>query len=377
MQKYTKTCTFFPLIAKIKFNKLQTDFTRANLLILSSQFSTKAKRYLGGNLSFETWVLQTGNYETDQQAMSVAQELGVPIVVKMIKPTLINTTFQGSMGNLYAKYFGMSGLSTSDKMPKYVIAASNMAIPACLEIKQKSNKKSYVAFLGKPNCFLGKMDLIMMSLADKMLIRRLGPAIAARGNIFFSKLPIAVSKIHNQSAENQDSKAVNNNTIANFENEMPYSKLAKTNPDLINIYDATQENIDATNTKIQRKDKQIYLKFMNKADKILVTPESLITISSAISLKKPVYVINQEGTSKILRQYHHYLSSHGLVKRLYLGSNSLYSYMLDNPTQEADKFSITSVARPKSEAKFIDLKLEAQSIKRFAELILRNSGEKK
>ncbi|PVU84756.1 hypothetical protein BB559_007431 [Furculomyces boomerangus] len=135
------------------------------------------------------------------------------------------------------------------------------------------------------------------------------------------------------------------------------SKVFKSNPDNVKLF-------DYSNTSIQ--DKNSYLKSMAEAEKVLISADNLIALSTAIELKKQVYIIGQENTSSLLRNQYQQLVKMGIAKRFYLEGSGEFGYMLDFDIDKIDSFSATSIQSVTNYTKI----QKNDTAKRFAEFIV-------
>ncbi|PVZ97743.1 hypothetical protein BB558_006290 [Smittium angustum] len=345
-------------------------------------YSSKSgiNRYRGRDLVSETWILKTGDFETDVQAEIVAEEIGLPIKSKFLKTSYASFGFPSFITNFLGKRFGVTGLKfDSEKIPKFVVAANNEAVPACLYIKNKSNNKAFTehgfsfVVLGsknatKENIFYSKFSLPLISPNTKI-------GTSSHKNtktcaVFISNCyHPAFYKMENNESKNLASDL--NRIIKDFGYDLEIylskstpkqvksdiSKVFKSNPDNVKLF-------DYSNTSIQ--DKNSYLKSMAEAEKVLISADNLIALSTAIELKKQVYIIGQENTSSLLRNQYQQLVKMGIAKRFYLEGSGEFGYMLDFDIDKIDSFSATSIQSVTNYTKI----QKNDTAKRFAEFIV-------
>ncbi|PVV00428.1 hypothetical protein BB560_003873 [Smittium megazygosporum] len=316
---------------------------------VSIQYSTKSLRYVSSDLLPETWVLRTGHVESDQQALNIASKLKLPVVEKVIKPTL--GKFGPGISGRPNLFYSQLPIPTLYETGRGLGSSSPQNSTTQLISQNKKDKYRNGVFFYLSNgthpesCSITKEDVLKLE-KDIMDIF----------NVYKFRLNIFIPNSTNDHVRQLSLLG----TAAN--------------PSHVKVFEEPQ-SVDKAKKESHSESSEIYKSFIESSNLVITTADSLVTVSTGIFLKKPVYIINQESTSKLLRQFYQRTNLQGLTKRFYLESSSSYQYMIDSNTKDYDEFSITSISNSSDSAEFFDLRSDVASTKNFADFMIKKFNE--
>ncbi|KAJ1725085.1 hypothetical protein LPJ53_000736 [Coemansia erecta] len=334
------------------------------------------------------WVLSNGNILDDLKTTRLAQALGIPFETKQISSSWLSSAAHRHLTNIRS-IFSASPSDTlhylenapSDSLPRIAIAASDEALPALLEIKQRTRDQAVSVYLGLPNTKLTDIDALVLSRLDQMRLRHLGPARANLENSISTMLPLSgatTQSLHEvaQSGSNRliavcigsglepagyqllsddiDTLAdgllqvagtspvrillsgkmhsgiksmVESRLIRRLLSSSTDSNGTSHPPVNLEVLDYSQPGHPSPET------------VLGSASQVVVTADDIPSVSLAASLGRPVYISGEERTTRILRNYYRVLDTSNIVRRFY-PKGSRYSYMLLADIEgEIDEFS--------------------------------------
>ncbi|KAJ1842985.1 hypothetical protein LPJ70_003585 [Coemansia sp. RSA 2708] len=319
----------------------------------------------------ETWILSDSNPNIDIRTAKVADALGLPVAIKHIvaqPKSPLGRSFAGLRSLFGASPAGRLRYvddASTQRLPRFVIAGSNRALPGLLEVIKQTGGRSMSVFLGLPRTKLAQIGALVLSRLDQMRLRSLGPARANLDNAVSTLLPL--SGLSTATAPISTLKPVVAVCIgtgfeaAGFQllssdvdrlaegllqlppshirivlDAEPYRGLRSTIESRL-IRRLRERSVDTNGVEHPPMEIEVidYAQagqppltgVLASATHIIATADNIPIVSMAASLQRPVYIAGMERTADLLREYYYVLDTKNLVRRFYpLGSR--YSYMV-------------------------------------------------
>lgn len=280
------------------------------------------------------WVITEGIAGTENQCIGVAEAMGISPTIKRVK---LNTPWKQLTP--YLRIFnGLAISKDGDEItapwPDIAICSGRKSIPAALHIKKASKGKTCVVQIQDPRCNPKLFDLVFIPIHDPTRGENVHLITGGLNRITRDKLKneskkfapffkddkkqkIAVliggkSKAHDftdasikKLCEQLKSLSQNYNLMITAsrrtgEKRINYLKTELSNNEAIYFYDGEGENP--------------YFAFMERADYILCTQDSVSMISEALTVSKPTYIIEMEGGGKRIDKFHEHILNEGYAK---------------------------------------------------------------
>ncbi|TAL40232.1 MAG: hypothetical protein EPN97_00425 [Alphaproteobacteria bacterium] len=299
------------------------------------------------------WVISSGMIGSENQAIGVAEAMGIEPVVKRIK---LKTPWKQlspwlAWGHNHALTADSDAISSP--WPDIILASGRQTIGIARHIREQSGGKSFVVYLQDPRFNTKHFDLVIVPqhdptrgenvLVTKCSTHRITPEKLADAKAKFEKqfhkIPhprVAVliggnSRAHQMTKENAKMLAgqllqlvdhrktgllITASRRTGPENEKLLREMLQ-GPN-IHFWDGTGENP--------------YFALLAHADFIIVTEDSISMTSEALSTGKPVYIASLEGGATRHDWFHKLLQEQGYT-RPFTGLLEKWSYEPPNDTQ--------------------------------------------
>ncbi|MBL1146271.1 MAG: hypothetical protein HND56_06545 [Pseudomonadota bacterium] len=281
------------------------------------------------------WVVSEGLAGTENQCLGIADALGVSPTVKRIKLRFPWKQLSPYLRCGHQWAFDSAGDSLAPPWPDLVLASGRKSIAAALHIKRQSNGKTLVVQVQDPRIPARLFDLVTVpqhdpTRGDNVIIttgalHRVTVAKLAEEAAKFpllQELPArraAVmiggnSKAHRLTEENAAALAARLQELAE-DYSLMITVSRRTPPACLDILQKTL----ADNPRVYFWDgsgANPYFAFLECADILLVTEDSVSMTSEAISTGKPVYTIPMEGGAARVNKFHHLLQTQGYTRIL-------------------------------------------------------------
>lgn len=127
-------------------------------------------------MTYDIWILLDNRTGNDNQAIALAEEIGLGYEIKNIK-----YNFFGKLPNFLFKFnpfhINKTILNSLDfnKLPKIIISSGRRTAPLALYLKKKSNNNLKIVQIMKPNTATSEFDLVIIPQHDN--IREISPNI--------------------------------------------------------------------------------------------------------------------------------------------------------------------------------------------------------
>ncbi|KAJ2711780.1 hypothetical protein H4R19_003080 [Coemansia spiralis] len=315
----------------------------------------------------QTWVISSGSATGDYAATQIAAALSLPHHTKPALvprlPVPLARAFAG-LGSLVGarptEELQFVGEALNSELPRYVVAASKKALPGLLEVKRLTKDRTTAVYIGLPDVRLAKIDVLVLSRIEQMLLRQLGPARANLDNAVATLLPftgIAAGTAQTTRAptvvvcigsgfESAGFQLMSTDVDSLVEGlaHIPSSRIrivlsSELNPRIRPMVESrlvrrmTQQAAHtdpATSVEIidyALSGQPPFVDVIASATQVIATADYLGAVSVAAALRRPVYIAGEERTRGLLRDHYHLLETKNLVRRFY-PKGSRFSYML-------------------------------------------------
>jgi hypothetical protein len=281
------------------------------------------------------WVVSEGLAGTENQCLGIADALGVSPTIKRIRLRFPWKQLSPYLRCGHQWAFDSAGDSLAPPWPDLVLASGRKSIAAALHIKRQSNGKTLVVQVQDPRIPARLFDLVTVPQHDPTRGDNVITTIGALHRVTAAKLaeeatkfpllqelpaPRAAvmiggnSKAHRLTEENAAALAARLQELAE-DYSLMITVSRRTPPTCLDILQKTL----ADNPRVYFWDgsgANPYFAFLEYADILLVTEDSVSMTSEAISTGKPVYTIPMEGGAARVNKFHHLLQTQGYTRIL-------------------------------------------------------------
>ncbi|KAJ2770329.1 hypothetical protein IWQ57_002715 [Coemansia nantahalensis] len=313
----------------------------------------------------QTWVISGGNAAGDHAAAQIAAALGLPHHTKpALAPRLPVPLARAlaSLGELTGvrrtEVLQFVGDAHKSDLPRFVVAASKKALPGLMEVKRLTKGRTTAVYIGLPDVKLAKIDVLVLSRIEQMVLRRLGPARANLDNAVGTVLPLSgivssappppappptVVVCVGSGVESAGFRLLSTDmdNLADGLAHIPPSRIRIVlSPDLHprlrpmvesqlvrRMVDAAADVEVLDYAQPGQQPPPPLVDVIAAATQVIATADYVAAVSVAAALRRPIYIAGEERTRALLRDYYHLLESKNLVRRFY-PKGSRYSYML-------------------------------------------------
>lgn len=299
------------------------------------------------------WVISSGAIGSENQAIGVAEAMGIEPVVKRIK---LKSPWK-QLSPWLSLGHGHALTADSDPIalpwPDVILASGRQTIGVARHIRQQSGGKSFLVYIQDPRINPKHFDLVVIPQHDptraaNVIVTKGGPhrvtpeklaAAKAKFEKQFAKIPhprVAVliggnSRAHQMTQQNAKMLAgqllqlvdhrktgllITASRRTGPENEKLLRDMLQ-GPNIL-FWDGTGDNP--------------YFALLALADYIIVTEDSISMTSEALSTGKPVYIASLEGGATRHDMFHKLLQEQGYT-RPFTGLLEKWSYTPPNDTQ--------------------------------------------
>lgn len=279
------------------------------------------------------WVITEGMAGTENQCLGIADQLNITPEIKRIKlrSPWKQLTPYFRIGQQHA--FAKNSDDLSPPWPDIVIASGRKSIPAALHIKKASKGKTLIVQVQDPRISAAHFDLVVVPQHDptrganvitttgalhRVTAERLKkeaaifPDLHNPGHQYISVLIGGNSKAHSISEDGMHLLVTSLNTLSKTY-RLLITASRRTPPDCLKILqDAMHVNPHAY--LWDGAGDNPYFAFLEYADYIMVTEDSVSMTSEAISTGKPVYTIPMDGGAPRLNKFHTLLQTQGYTR---------------------------------------------------------------
>ena len=301
------------------------------------------------------WVLTEGHIGMENQALGIAEALGLTPVVKRLHPRWPWSWLPPGLWPTPLRAPGPDGDPLAPPWPDLLISCGKRATAPSVKIRQVSGGRTFTVHIQKPPLSPARFDLLVVPAHDGLTGDNIFVTTAAVHRVTPEKLDAAAASFgprlehlprpriavliggannrHRLTAETTAKLASDLATLAvrtggsllvtpsrrtGAENEATLRETLADTPG--EIWDGTGENP--------------YFAYLALADRILVTCDSVSMTSEACATGKPVYVIDLEGASRRIDDFHRRLREAGITRR-FTGEVGDYSYEPPDDTRRA------------------------------------------
>ncbi|TVQ82880.1 MAG: hypothetical protein EA357_07895 [Micavibrio sp.] len=307
-----------------------------------------------GNIS--CWVVGEGLAGTENQCLGIADALGLVPEVKRVRLRLPWRLLSPYLRCGHPWAFSKEGAAIAPPWPDLVIASGRKSIAAALHIKKQSGGETLIVQVQDPRIDPKHFDLVTVPQHDPArgenvivttgALHRVTPEKLGREAQKFPelhKLPaprIAVmiggdSRAHRLTEARGATLAAQLKTLAQKNGGMMVTVSRRTPFPCLALLQNTLK--DMPNVYFwDGRDANPYFAFLELADWILVTEDSVSMTSEAVSTGKPVYTIPLDGGAKRIDRFHHLLQTQGYTRILPAETTALEKWTYTPPRDTAD-----------------------------------------
>jgi hypothetical protein len=310
-------------------------------------------------MTLKTWIVTDGKIGTEKQCLALAEALGLKPIIKRIEAKfpwskLPPPFWVQPLVALDEK----KGDSLEEPWPQVIIAASRCAAAPVAAIKQKLGKEIFTIFIQNPQMDLSDFDVVIApqhdELKGKNLIEIQGALhnlskeeLIKEGRIWKEIIPdnlprpwVAVllggnSKHHRASPTLMEFYG---SRLRQMAMRQPMSFLVtasrRTSPDAFQAFKTALG--EAPMYIWNGLGDNPYHGFLDLADYIVVTNDSVSMLSEAASTEKPIYALPLEGGGRRLNKFYESFQSQGIIQP-FEGKLEDWTYKAPNNMQEVLK----------------------------------------
>ncbi len=274
------------------------------------------------------WVITEGMAGTENQCIGVANAIGITPEIKRISLKQPWKTITPYI-RILDKYSLTN--NSSDLLPPYpdlILSSGRKSIATTLRIKQE-NPDTIIVNIQDPRINPNLFDLVIVPKHDpargkNVIVTDIGlhkvtpELIAGKGQKLNISSPSAAVLIGGDSKAFKFTEEICLNTakqlnkLANSGVSLMITTSRRTSQNNIEILKA---NLTANNILFwDGNGENPYFAYLDKADYIIITEDSVSMISEAIAIGKPIFIIRLEGGAKRLNSFHANLKNKNLVK---------------------------------------------------------------
>lgn len=306
------------------------------------------------------WVVTDGKAGMVAQARGLAEAIGLPIVDKVITPTLpwrwippswhVKNPFGDSTRTF------LSDTPMEAPWPNLLVSCGRHAVGPALTVKKKSCEHTLIVHVQHPRIDPTRFDIIVAPAHDGLTgpnviptlgaIHRATPARLAaeaeRVAATVSHLPrplvavlIGGSNRSYRLTRRIIAKLAENLRILVRKQGVGLMITPSRRTELDNVAYLNEQLADLPAVLWNQNGENPYFGYLGLADAIVVTVDSVNMVSEACSTGKPVYLIDMEGGDRKFERFHHGLSEAGMT-RPFVGKLEFWQYpVLDDTNRVA------------------------------------------
>ncbi len=301
------------------------------------------------------WVLTEGHIGMENQALGVAEAMGLAPVVKRLHPRWPWSWLPPGLWPTPLRAPGPTGDALAPPWPDLLITCGKRATAPSVKIRQVSGGRTFTVHIQKPTLSPRLFDLVLVPAHDGMegdnvlvtaaAVHRVTPeklaAAAERAGPAWAHLPrpriaVLIGGANNRYRLTADATAKLADDLkalaAGTGGSLLVTPSRRTGAENETILRETLG--DVPGTLWDGAGENPYFAFLGLADTILVTCDSVSMTSEACSTGKPVYVIDLEGASRRIDDFHKRLREAGVTRR-FTGEIGNYSYEPPDDTRRA------------------------------------------
>jgi len=297
------------------------------------QFSSES------HINFETsdlcWVITEGAIGVENQALGLAEAIGLPTVVKRVTARAPWKSLPAQVWPRPLTLIGTDSDPVGAPWPRVLITCGRRSVPFSKAIKKASSGHCFTVHIQNPKVGLHNFDLVVPPRHDGLS----GPnVINTRGAVnrvtsakltegarrfapCFAHLPRPLTAVLLGGASNSY-KLTETLTAKIAEQLLQLIEIAGTGLAITPSRRTGHRNVEVLRRKLNRDDVFIwngsgmnpYFGLLGLADAIVVTEDSINMVSEAASTGRPVYTIELEGGSRRFRLFHDMLRSDGITR---------------------------------------------------------------
>ncbi len=297
-------------------------------------FNGKCKESI---MTLTTWIVTDGKVGTEKQCIALAEALGLKPIIKRIKAKFPWSKLPPPLWiNPLGAFDEKEGDTLAEPWPQVIIAATRCAAAPVAAIKKKLGKSIFTIFIQNPQMDLSNFDVVIApqhdGLKGKNLIEIQGALhnlskgeLAKEGRIWKDIIPEGLPRpwvavlLGGNSHHHRVSPALMEfygSRLRQMALRQPMSFLVtasrRTPPDAFQAFKTALGHVPRYIWNGLGDNP--YHGFLDLADYILVTNDSVAMMSEAAATEKPLYALPLEGGGKRLNKFYASLQEQGIIQ---------------------------------------------------------------
>jgi mitochondrial fission protein ELM1 len=304
------------------------------------------------------WVVTPGHAGMENQAVALAEAVGMPFLVKRVKPRPPWTWLPPGWWPAPLKALDQRSDAIAPPWPKLLISCGRRSVPYSLYVRRASGGMTRTVHIQNPQTDLSRFDLIVPPAHDHLSGANVFETVGSLHRVNRSLLEQEAAKFSDRLADvPRPLVAVLIGGTNSYYRMTPavmdklaehLSELARSGGYGLAITPSRRTgdaNIKALRSALTDTTAMIwdfegdnpYFGFLGLADAILVTCDSVNMVSEACATGKPVHVIELDGGSRKFDEFHGNMAARGFT-RPFRGVIEQWQYEpLDDLTPAANK----------------------------------------
>lgn len=308
------------------------------------------------NIKDEIWILSDGRPGTVSQSIALAEEIGFEYKIITLEYSFLAKLPNCALSNslLRLNKISRQKFNNLDYLPSLVISAGRKCAPIALFLKKKSENKTKIIQIMKPDLNFNKFDFLILPKHDEVNEQQFPNLITTIGslsNVNEKHIELEREKFTNWFSEIKKPKIAvllgGSSNKTKFEKDSAI-KLAKISSKLaeemnaillvLNSRRTSEELTKAFRSNLEcdfkfydwreLKDENPYMAILGYADFFIITGDSISMISECCSTGKPVYIFDEKEISAAKhRLFHNDLISKNYAKKLTKNLSKLENFV--------------------------------------------------
>jgi len=293
------------------------------------------------------WVMSEGHAGMENQALGLAERLGLEPEIKRVKPRVPWVWLPSGWWPAPMSALGPDSDKITAPWPDLLISSGRRSVPYSIHIGRQAGRSCFRVHIQNPQCALRHFDLIAAPLHDNLSGENVVGTLGALHRVTSKRLALEAEKFRDLLTDLPRplvSVLIGGNSrtyqltaeimtklcdrLGNWASEqgagLAITPSRRTGAENIEML---KQRFTGSNSFVwDFEGENPYFGFLGLADYIVVTSDSVSMMSEAMSTGKPIYVIDLEGGSRKFDDFHQCIRSKGITRRL---SGKLESWSYD------------------------------------------------
>lgn len=300
-----------------------------------------------------TWAITDGRAGILNQAVGLAQAVGLPVEVKTVKPSRLWALFPVTRWPVPLAALKEGSASLAPPWPRIAIGCGWRSIPYMLEVKRRSKGKTFTVQLQHPRVDPKLFDLVVPPEHDNLSGDNVVPIVGSPNGVTRARLEAAAKKwasTFERIPHPRVAVLIGGASKSHSFSEDDASRLANALKNLaaegMGVMATTSRRTGEDQTRVLRaalegrphiyvfngEGENPYTGLLALADAILVTSDSTNMVVEAAGTGKPVYIVDIPGGDAKFERLHETLKNRGIARR-FTGKIEQWTYEPLNETE--------------------------------------------